>query len=171
MQVFLILGHSTASPELASGVCGKGSTQREAAEDYYVTYCGHLNVDPDSMPQNAHHEQMIDVKVALETSPLGEPVEFPQDDFVLCAVQVDVPQADRFGHVADEQLRTLLNTGVGDITKAVTASSRALSADQQDEDVSGTVWNARRRALDVALRYSSSDQDLTLDALRRFWSV
>ena len=192
MQVFLILGHSTAEPEQASGVCGQGATQREAAEDYYLKYCASLEVDPDSMPQNAHHEGLIDCKVWLETSELGLPITFEQDDFVLCAVAVDaapVPQSQDipepaptrmrvtivgWEHLQDQELAWYL---VGAITpeaqqRALRVTEEALEADEQDESVCHRSFSQRQAAYEEALKANEAGNAHAVRAhLATFWSL
>lgn len=41
-------------------------TRQEAAEAYYIRACEYVEVDPDAMPQDSWHEQLIECKVKLE---------------------------------------------------------------------------------------------------------
>ncbi len=80
-----------------------------------------------------------------------------------------------FDHVQDEHTLRVLRAErptEKELCEALEFAGECLSADEEDEDVSIEVWNARAEALDDVLQgIEGGDLIAAHAALRKFWSV
>jgi cephalosporin-C deacetylase-like acetyl esterase len=82
----------------------------------------------------------------------------------------------KFDHVTIPSLRDVLEGRILPMTHTLAGclavTSAALEQDAQNEDVPFAVLDAREQALEIAYdAHENGDNQTTLDALRRCWSV